>query len=129
MNTLVRSTTLLVAYAALGCGQGPAEYHVAGTVTWNGKPLPRGQIFFDPDLRKKNDGVQGYAMVEDGRFDTRKGRATAGGPHVIRAAGFDGVAGSELPLGRPLFAEITIERDLPKQNSTIEIQLPEKKAP
>ncbi len=129
MTPLVRSAVLLTALATLSCGQAPVGYHVTGTVVWNGKPVPRGQIFFDPDLKKKNDGVQGYAMIENGRFDTRTGRATAGGPHVIRIAGFDGVAGSELPLGRPLFGEITIERDLPKQDSTLEIQLPDKNSP
>lgn len=128
MKNAVASWPAWLTVLLLGCGGGaPRDYHVTGTVTWNGQAVPRGQIFFDPDLSKQNDGVQGYALIEDGRFDTRKGRGVAGGPHVIRIAGFDGVPGNELPLGKPLFSEIRIVRDLPRVDATIEIRLPEPK--
>jgi len=44
----------LIAFAALGYGCGPDDglgtrYSVSGTVTYNGKPLPKGSISFTPD--------------------------------------------------------------------------------
>jgi hypothetical protein len=42
-------TVLPVLIAATGCGPtGPKLYPVSGTVSWNGKPLPEGDIIFAP---------------------------------------------------------------------------------
>ena len=37
-----------------GCSSGPTLYHVEGTVIYDGKPLSKGMIFFDPT--PDNDG-------------------------------------------------------------------------
>lgn len=129
MLGLVRGLILCGVLIGLsGCGGDPAECHVSGIVTFNGQPVPKGQIFFDPDLTKKNDGMQGYALIIDGKFDTRKnGRGIVGGPYVVRIAGFDGKPSAELPMGSPLFGEYRIERDLPKNHSTQDFDVPAKK--
>jgi hypothetical protein len=128
MNRAILLTAFFVAAPfTTGCG-GPGEFPVSGTVTWNGQPIPKGQIFFDPDLAKKNDGIQGYALIDNGRFDTRvNGRGIVGGSYVVRVAGFDGKPGAELPLGKPLFAEIRVEWEFPRRQSTIDLALPVKK--
>lgn len=107
------------------CG-GPRDYHVAGTIQYQGATLPAGQIFFDPDYTRGNDGPSGFAMVKAGKFDTRQqGRGVIGGLYKIRIEGFDGQPGNELPLGKPIF-KLEVSRDLPKADSTLELELPEK---
>ncbi len=57
-----------------GCGAGnePKTYHVSGTVTFAGKPVPVGTILFVPDAGKANRGPTGYAVIREGKFDTRR---------------------------------------------------------
>lgn len=101
-----------------GC-RGSKLYDVSGRVTYDGKPVPAGVIYFDPDFTKQNDGPQGYALIKDGSYSTaaQGGRGVAGGPHVVRIEGFDGKPGAELPLGKPLFTDYHEARDLPRARS------------
>jgi hypothetical protein len=127
MNRCVLALASLFILPA-GCGEGTKDFHVSGLITFQGKPIPKGQIFFDPDLAKKNDGPQGYALIVDGKYDTRSTkRGTVGGAYVIRIAGFDGKPGAELPMGSPLFTEYRVERDLPKGDSVQDIDVPAKR--
>jgi len=100
------------------CDRGLRLYPVKGTVTYDGQPLPAGQIFFEADISKGHDGPQGFAFVKQGKYDTTQGgRGVLGGPYVLRVEGFDGKEGVELPLGRPLFTDFSEQRDLPQQAS------------
>lgn len=119
---LVCAFSLLV----MGCGQrAPTLYHVSGTVTFGGKPVPAGSIVFEPDTSKGNQGPAGFASIKDGKYDTRDaGRGTVGGPHVVRITGLDGVPAEELPQGTPLFPEYTTEIDMPKKNATQDFDVP-----
>jgi len=74
--------------------------------TFDGRPIPAGIIWLDPDLAAKNDGPQGFVEFRDGVFDTRKGgRGHGGGAYVVRIQGYDGTPANEFPMGRPLFPE------------------------
>ena len=100
--TALRVAALVICCLTTGCNRRPVLYHVSGTVTYDGQPLPAGQVFFDADLTKGHDGPQGFAYIKDGQFDTAQGgRGVLGGPYVIRIQGFDGKPGRELPLGKP----------------------------
>lgn len=99
-----------------GCENGPKRHHVSGQILFDGKPVPAGEIYFDPDVTKGHDGPQGFARIKDGRYDTREsGKALAAGPHVVRILGFDGKTppGQDLPLGRALFPEYKSPADIP----------------
>jgi hypothetical protein len=122
----------LLAAAAIvlpaGCG-GPARYDVSGKVTYDGRPLAAGVIFFDPDVTKKNDGPQGYAIIKNGTYNTsaKNGRPVVGGPYLARIDGFDGQPGRELPLGKPLFTNFQQAVDLPHATSTRDFNIPAQK--
>jgi len=113
---------------ATGCERGPARRHVAGQVLHAGKPVPAGEIYFDPDVRKNHDGPQGFARIKDGRFDTRDlGKPLAPGPHVVRILGFDGKTppGQDLPLGRRLFREYTTKTTIADEDGvTLNFDVP-----
>jgi hypothetical protein len=121
MRTLVWS--VLVVVAAAGCGGEERLYHVAGTVTFDGKPVPKGVIFFDP----VGTGPQGFASIENGRFDTAQpngGRGVRAGPHAVRVGGYDGKPGNEQPLGNALFPEFTATREFPPADSSYDVDVP-----
>jgi hypothetical protein len=98
-------------------------------VTYDGKPLPAGVIYFDPDVTKHNDGPQGYALIKDGVYSTAGtgGRGVVGGPYLARIEGFDGKPGHELPLGKSLFTDFQQAVELPRAACTHDFHVPAKK--
>lgn len=119
---------VVMAAAALvsGCGRGERLYHVQGTVTFAGKPVPKGTIVFEPDPSRGNRGSAGFAQIVQGRYDTRvgDGKGTVGGPHLVRILGLDGIPRGELVNGSPLFPEYNTTADLPQQDTTLDFQVP-----
>lgn len=121
----------LVILPMVGCGDGAAgvpRYDVAGTVTFNGQPVPQGTIQFRPDASQGNSGPAGDAEIVDGRYDTASvGNGTVGGPHEVIITGFDGKADpdQELPLGMPLFSDYSTKADMPKTaGGTVDFEVP-----
>src|SRR5689334_5180380 len=110
-----------------GCTGGEPIYNVSGTVTFDGKPLPKGLIFFDPDPTKGTAGGQGFANILNGKYNTaEEGVGVRGGAYQIRVNGFDGVEANEAPFGQALFAEYTGTAELPEKDSTFDLEIPRK---
>jgi hypothetical protein len=126
---IVRSLlALLILLCGSMCGCGPKEpprYHLSGTITFKGQPIPKGMILFDPDLATGHDGPQGFANIENGQFDTKKGGiGHCGGKVMLRIHGGDGTPVPELPFGNALFSETMVPMELPLQDDVREIKLP-----
>ena len=122
-----RATTLaliLTSSLVAGCGGGLQTHDVSGTVTFNGKPVPAGRIDFFPDVG--NDGIQGWAIIKDGAFDTRKpgGQGHAGGPMLIKIEGFDGISDDPNFPGTPIFPVYELKKDMPRGVSQETIEIP-----
>jgi hypothetical protein len=112
---------MALALPLAGCGsEGPPRYELSGTVTFDGKPVPKGFITFTPDTEKGNDGPGGGAEIIDGKYRTESGKGIIGGPHNVRIVGYDGiparVEGEDLPDGKSLFAPHQEKIDFPKQD-------------
>ena len=116
-----------------GCGRGDGleRYHVSGTVTYQGAPVPSGLVTFSPDSSQGNRGPQGVAKIRDGKFDTRSegGKAPVPGPQTVSVRGSDGRAyeddaGIEQPDGKPLFTPWTTTVDVREDQLTIELEVP-----
>jgi hypothetical protein len=133
----VRSTRvglwMLVLSAAViaqtGCRNlGVRVYHVSGTVTFQGRPVPTGRVGFFPDATAGNRGPAGFAPIRNGAYDTRDGgRGTVGGPHCVTIWGGDGqmqVDGESL-FGRPLFQEYSKVVELPQGDATVDFDVPD----
>ena len=115
-------------WAILGCvcvlsgcfGEaGPQRYRVSGEITFDGKPVPHGEILFTPDSGQGNSGPQGIAMIQDGKFDTKGSRSpgVAGGATVVQVAALADAKGK-------LLCEYQFNIDLPKADSTQKIEIP-----
>lgn len=113
-----------------GCGggsaDGPSRYELSGSVTYDGKPVPFGQIIFAPDSAAGNSGPQGFAEIRDGNYETADGKGTVGGPHVVQITGFgsDPSTGTEENPVPSLFSDYQTKADLPKEDSTMDFQVP-----
>jgi hypothetical protein len=112
--------------ALAGCGTGEEKlYRVSGTVTYDGKPVAKGSIFFEPDGTKGTTGAQGFANILNGKYDTAEtGQGVRGGAYVVRVNGFDGKEANDAPFGRSLFPEYTGSAELPKEDSTYDLNVP-----
>jgi hypothetical protein len=122
-----RWLSVLACSLALGCGGGPTVYRISGNVTFAGKPIPVGRIYFTPDSSKGNIGLTGYADIKDGKYDSSVsgGRGIAGGATVVRIEGSDGVKiDEERPAGNALFPAYETSVELPKSSSTKDFDVP-----
>lgn len=111
-----------------GCGggvdPGPTRFNVTGTVSYDGKLVPAGNIQFLPDTAKSNSGPAGYATIKDGKFSTGEtGKGVVGGPHTVIITGLKRAPSNEPePFveggeSNSLFPEYRTEVDLPKSDS------------
>lgn len=96
-----------------GCSDSePTRYRVSGTASYEGKPIPYGEVLFTPDGSKQNSGPQGIATIRDGQFDTAVGgKGIAGGPTVIKVTALT-------KQGGQLLGEYPLTMDLPRADST-----------
>jgi hypothetical protein len=108
-----------------GCAGRPSNrFEVSGKVTFDGRPIPAGRIYFNPDLARGNDGPQGYADIRAGHFDTRQGgKGAPAGAVIVRIEGFDGKGGAK-SFGKPLFVAYQIEVELPREPCTRAFEVP-----
>ena len=98
-RALRRLSVPLAAFAfalvAAGCG-GDGSNRMSGKVTFNGKPVPAGKIYFTPDGSKGNSGPAGYAEIKDGEYDTSTGKGSVKGAVIVAIEGIDpGQAGAK----------------------------------
>jgi hypothetical protein len=126
---------LVVAVLASGCGPGSKGYRVSGKVTFQGKAVPAGKVYFIPDSSKGNTGPTGYADITDGAYDTAAtgGQGFIGGPVIIAVEGLDpGAKGGKVDKGdtsgevtlKTLFPRYEFATELPKEASTKDIEVP-----
>ncbi|MEX0793342.1 MAG: hypothetical protein WD045_09415 [Pirellulaceae bacterium] len=125
----IYETLLVVSWAlfiSLGCSpdSGVTRYNVTGQVTYNGVPVPMGEISFDP-LEQGIGG--GFAPINDGRFDTTiDGRGHLGGEHRVQIVGFKGwIDPSDPDKGAiPLFTPYETTVDFSNGTSTMDFEVP-----
>jgi hypothetical protein len=114
---------------SIGCGEGDSVQRVdiSGNVKFRGAPIPKGRIDFFPDASKGNSGPAGYAVIEQGTFNTQSaGRGPIQGPQRVRIVGFDGIReaveeGSE--MGKPLFEAYETTIDIKPEEKRIDLEV------
>ncbi|MBA4191923.1 MAG: hypothetical protein C0467_28420 [Planctomycetaceae bacterium] len=114
--------------ATLGCGDRGGRSVIEGRVTWEGKPVPAGQVVFEPDPDRGGKGPAGVATIQDGHFRTNPEFGAVAGPHIARFRFGDGKGVNDMqPFGRPICPEFTETVDLGGKATTINFELPLKK--
>lgn len=71
----------IVLASLAGCAEndGPVTYPVSGAVTYQGKPLVKGQIAFRPDTKRGGTGSMQAANIVEGKYSAK---VTEGPKHV-----------------------------------------------
>ncbi|WP_425396480.1 hypothetical protein [Aeoliella sp.] len=107
-----------------GCTSSDSDrQQLTGEVTFDGRAVPSGVIFFDPDASKGHDGRQGVAKIVDGKFDTRSsGKGVSGGHYIARITGFDSQPGAA--PSTPLFHEYRVEVEITPESAEMKFDVP-----
>lgn len=131
----IRSLMLGVVICGLvGCGGsgGVERFGVAGTVTFEGKPVPFGSVKIEPDRKKGGSGPAGFAQIRDGKFDTAEsGRGSVKGPMLVTVQG----VATDAVYAQPIFKPYQTAVEVGDDNEPLEIVVPDelklktKKAP
>ena len=117
----------LVGWLVAGCGTGgPQRADLSGSVTYEGKPVTAGKIYFTPDAARGNSGPGSFAEIRDGRYATTPGQGVVGGAYRVRIVGYDTLPAGEGEAGggEPLFAPRQLELDLPTEGGTFDLVIP-----
>jgi len=125
MRARILAVPFVTAVLVAGCSDSaePKAYRVSGEAKVDGQPIPYGEVLFTPDGAAGNSGPQGIATIENGKYDTSKNhKGVAGGPTVIRVTALEKQGGN-------FICEYEYKVDLPKKDSTLEINVPGKAGP
>lgn len=128
LSRLASLAALALIGAQAGCGdRGPPRTDIWGDVVWNGQKVSRGVIYFDPDVSKGNQGPQGFALIIDGKYDTRAARSKGciTGPHLAFIHGYNGQGITKFqPYGGELFAPQQLPIAIPREGGQLDLAVP-----
>ena len=141
MHSVCTCLTLPIVLAACGATEEPGDeeaqvvpiggrYEVTGEATYAGKPIPAGQIVFESQNGADEPGVMGMAAIKNGQYRSLPEKGPASGPQIVRIAGFEGHENAPpeilevYPQGKPVFQEYTTKIELPKENTSMDFDVP-----
>ena len=116
-------TTLLTMLAIFigGCGPstGMKKFSISGSINMpDGKPVPAGEINFEPDGQAGNSGPASMTQINGGKYSLPNESGVVGGKYIVTIMPYDGVAAGESTQGKPLVQMPYVEKiDLPKENT------------
>lgn len=123
---------VILSLALASCGSGePKRHRITGTVTFEGKPVEFGAIFFEPTESVGKIAPTVYLPVRDGKYDTNDKGPVAGKYRVI-IGGMDKsrerVDSDGITHTPQLFQDYKFEVDIPPPNNTLDIVVPASQA-
>jgi len=124
-----RSNAVVLLFMAVsGCGgDGLERYRVTGEVTYKGKPVEAGMIFFEPAESAGAVAPTSYLAIKDGRYDAGSEGPTKG-KYRVTVGGIDRAnekKDSEGMVHTPsLFPDHKFEVEIPPPNNELNIEIP-----
>jgi hypothetical protein len=121
----------LVSLTLAGCDASLDRHRIQGNVTFQGKPVQSGAIFFEPTESAGTLAPTVYLRVEDGSYDTGERGPVAGKYRVVvggadeskRHVDDDGVTNTP-----QLFADYRFEVEIPPPDNTLDVEVPDSQA-
>ena len=120
----------LLLVGSVGCG-GNSGYGepLRGKVTFDGQPIPRGDVILEPNSAKGNSGPGTIGQITDGRYATPGGKGIVGGEYTVTIRGYDGKvdpsteAAANSP-GKALFPAYQTEVNIPTDGTEVDFEVP-----
>jgi hypothetical protein len=110
------------------CGCGEKLQGFGGAVTYNGKPLEKGLISFNPDAEKGNlMGASNIAAVRDGHYELPVSQGISGGWYKIRVESTEHVDGEEGGYEKDLIPPYLFSHEFKPDEKTFDIDIPVQK--
>jgi hypothetical protein len=124
-HALVLAGVVALLLTGTGCQErGPTRVRVTGSVTYEGKPVPYGNITFEPDTDKGNHGPQGFAKIQDGKYDSDiAGTGPSPGPQTVVIEGYPELGRERPGQGRLIF-NFRTTWDLPVEDTSRDFEIP-----
>jgi hypothetical protein len=118
----------LAALAVTGCGgDGLDRYPVSGTVTFDGKPVEFGAIFFEPTMSAGAIAPTVYLPVRDGKYDAGD-KGPVKGKYTVTVGGMDEsrnkVDSDGITHTPQLFPDYKFEVDIPPPDNILNVEVP-----
>jgi hypothetical protein len=124
----IRFFVTILFVCTLGCGQaGPKRVRVSGAVTYAGQPVELGRIIFEPDTSHGNRGPEGFAPIENGRFDTASphSKGPVPGATIVRIEGLRLADSQDVASsGRAMFSTYEERVDVPQADLVKDFVVP-----
>ena len=123
----------IVCLALAGCGSrdGLTRYRVQGTVTFQGKPVEFGAIFFEPTESVGKIAPTVYLPVRDGKYDA-KDKGPVAGKYRVVVGGMDKskerVDSDGITHTPQLFQDYVFEVEIPPPDNTLDVEVPASQA-
>lgn len=118
---------VMVALLSLLTGCGKERYPLSGNVTFDGKPVPFGQLILIPDESEGNSGPRSVVVFRDGHYETGASQSIVGGKYVVKIDGFEhenSSAESERSDSLRLFPVWATKVDLPQEGGAFDFDVP-----
>jgi hypothetical protein len=113
------------------CGDGLSRQRIQGTVTYQGKPVESGAIFFEPTASVGKIAPTVYLPIRDGKYDTGD-KGPVPGKYRIVIGGTDKskskVDDDGITHTSQLFKDYSFEVDIPPPNNMLDIEVPASQA-
>ena len=121
-NDIRCAVIALMVLCLAGCSPstGMKKFTLSGSITMpDGKPVPAGEINFEPDGQAGNGGPASMTQIKAGKYTLASDNGVVGGKYIVTIMPYDGVAAGESTQGQPLVKTPHVENvDLPTENST-----------
>jgi hypothetical protein len=128
-HSLARHVVKLLIVVALltmtcpGCGGSGPHYHtISGTVTFQGSPVPMGEVSLTPNQAEGNTGPTVVCQIADGHYHSPPGKGVVGGAYIAVISGFQKPPASRDPtaseFGKRLFPIHRVSIELPNDDTT-----------
>jgi len=124
---LLALTILLASVGCGGSGGTAQQFQISGTVSFNGKPVPTGEIVITPDVAAGNTGEGSYAVIKNGKYETAPGQGISGGAYLLLLTGSQGNGNAEVTepdQGKTLFSSYELKHTFPKEDAIFDIEVP-----
>ncbi|MEW4565482.1 hypothetical protein AB1K70_23345 [Bremerella sp. JC770] len=122
---------ITICCSSIACSDSEGRrYSVKGIVSFQGQPVPSGNIVFEPNADKGESGRACMAMIHNGEYAVSADGGVLPHSYHVRVTGYSGGSRDSGASGgdvKELFPEYVTENTFDPENAVLDIEVPAKK--